>query len=130
VGNQAVLLRGINSSTESLEALFRGLVRHRVRPYYLFQGDIVLGTDHLRTPVESAIELMDSMRGWMSGMVIPHMVLDAPGGLGKIPIGPNYTRSIDERSVTLRNYRGEEVSYPQPEQRDCRVPYDDVFFPS
>ncbi len=128
VGNQAVLLRGVNSSVRSLRALMRGLLKMRVRPYYLFQGDTVTGTDHLRTPVETAIELMDGMRGWMSGMAIPHLVLDAPGGLGKIPFGPQYVRSIGERNVSLRNYRGQDVSYPQPIERDCRVAYDSIFF--
>ena len=128
VGNQTVLLRGINSSVRSLRALMRALLRMRVRPYYLFQGDTVIGTDHLRTPVEDAIALLDGMRGWMTGMAIPHLVIDAPGGGGKIPIGPQYVRSIDEHEVVLRNYRGLEVSYPQPRERDCRVPYDEVWF--
>ena len=128
VGNQTVLLRGINSSVPSLRALFRGLLKMRVRPYYLFQGDTVLGTDHLRTPVESAIELMDGLRGWMSGMAIPHLVLDAPGGGGKIPIGPQYLRELGAETVVLRNYRGLEIRYPQPRERDCHVPYDDIFF--
>lgn len=128
VGNQAVLLRGINSSVRCLRALMRALLRMRVRPYYLFQGDTVLGTDHLRTPVEEAIALMDGMRGWMSGMAIPHLVIDAPGGGGKIPIGPDYVIARDEHTVTLRTYRGDTVDYPQPRQRDCRVDYDAVYF--
>jgi lysine 2,3-aminomutase len=128
VGNQAVLLRGINSSVRCMRALMRGLLRSRVKPYYLFQGDTVFGTDHLRTPVEAAIEIMDGMRGWMTGMGIPHLVIDAPGGGGKIPIGPQYLRACGEDHVTLRNYRGLEVSYPQPAERDCTVSYDQVFF--
>lgn len=128
VGNQAVLLRGINSSVRCLRALMRGLLRMRVRPYYLFQGDTVAGTDHLRTRVESAIELMDGLRGWMSGMAIPQLVIDAPGGGGKIPIGPEYLKEIGAERVLLRNYRGQEVHYPQPEESDSRVVYDDVYF--
>jgi lysine 2,3-aminomutase len=100
----------------------------RVRPYYLFQGDTVLGTDHLRTPVEEAIRIIDGMRGWMSGMGVPHLVIDAPGGGGKIPIGPDYLLDIAPDEVRLRNYRGREVSYPQPRERDCGVPYDEVYF--
>lgn len=128
MGNQTVLLRGINSSVRCLRALMRGLIRSRVRPYYLFQGDTVVGTDHLRTPVEEAIRLMDGMRGWMTGMAIPHLVIDAPGGGGKIPIGPDYVIARDDEWVTLRNYRGQVVRYPQPAERDCTVPYDRVFF--
>jgi lysine 2,3-aminomutase len=132
VGNQTVLLRGINSSVRCLRALMRGLIRSRIRPYYLFQGDTVLGTDHLRTPTAEAIRLMDGLRGWMSGMAVPQLVLDAPGGLGKIPIGPDYVvgreRDADGDWLLLRNYRGEKVRYPEPRAHDCTVPYDEVYF--
>ncbi len=128
VGNQAVLLRGINSSVRTLRTLMRALIRMRVRPYYLFQGDTVLGTDHLRTSVESAIELMDGLRGWMSGMAMPQLVIDAPGGGGKIPIGPNYLQELGETEVKLRNYRGLNVTYPQPREKDPHVSYDEVYF--
>jgi lysine 2,3-aminomutase len=128
VGNQAVLLRGVNSSVRSLRRLFRECLKMRVKPYYLFQGDTVVGTDHLRTPVEDAIRLMDGLRGWMSGMAVPHLVLDAPGGGGKVPIGPQYLLEMDERRVLVRNYRGKRIEYPQPVERDCTVPYDEVFF--
>ena len=128
VGNQTVLLRGVNSSVRSLRRLFRDLLKMRVKPYYLFQGDTVVGTDHLRTPVEESIALMDGLRGWMSGMAVPHLVLDAPGGGGKVPIGPQYLLEVDERRALVRNYRGRQISYPQPRERDCRVPYDEVFF--
>ncbi|MCX5744938.1 MAG: KamA family radical SAM protein [Proteobacteria bacterium] len=128
VGNQAVLLRGVNSSVRSLRALFRALLRARVKPYYLFQGDTVIGTDHLRTPVETAQELYRQLRGYMNGMAIPQLVLDAPGGGGKVPIVPNYIESLDEREVVVRNYRGLQVSYPQPTERDCTVAYDAVQF--
>jgi lysine 2,3-aminomutase len=128
VGNQAVLLRGVNSSVRCMRALSRELLRMRVRPYYLFQGDTVVGTDHLRTPVEDAIRIVDGMRGWMSGMGVPHLVIDAPGGGGKIPIGPNYIVDLAQDEVTLRNYRGAVVTYPQPRDRDCEVSYDAVYF--
>jgi lysine 2,3-aminomutase len=127
VGNQAVLLRGINSSVPSLRALMRACLRMRVKPYYLFQGDTVVGTDHLRTPVDTAIELLGQLRGWMSGMAIPHLVLDAPGGGGKVPIGPQYIQSMDRDRVVVKNYRGLEIEYPQPIERDCTVPYDAVW---
>jgi len=128
VGNQTVLLRGVNSSVRSLRALMRGLVRSRVRPYYLFQGDTVIGTDHLRTPVEAAMELYRGLRGWMSGMCVPHLVLDAPGGGGKVPIVPNYIEHLDHERVVVRTYRGVQIEYPQPRERDCTVPYDDIYF--
>jgi lysine 2,3-aminomutase len=128
VGNQAVLLRGVNSSVRCLRALMRELLKMRVKPYYLFQADTVVGTDHLRTPVEAAVDLYDGLRGWMSGMAIPHLVLDAPGGGGKIPIGPRYLLDVDAEWATLRSYRGDTVRYPQPRDRDCAVAYDAVYF--
>jgi lysine 2,3-aminomutase len=128
VGNQTVLLRGINSSVRCMRALMRALIRMRVRPYYIFQGDTVTGTDHLRTPVEAAIEIVDGMRGWISGMAMPQLVIDAPGGGGKLPIGPRYLIDLDEERALVRNYRGEHIEYPQPRQRDWDVPYDQVYF--
>jgi lysine 2,3-aminomutase len=123
-----VLLRGVNSSIQSLRALMRGLLRSRVRPYYLFQGDTVIGTDHLRTPVETAMELYRGLRGWMNGMAVPHLVLDAPGGGGKVPIVPSYIEQLDAHEVIVRNYRGDRISYPQPIERDCTVAYDAIWF--
>ncbi len=99
VGNQTVLLRGINSSVRSLRALMRGLLRARVRPYYLFQGDTVIGTDHLRTPVEEAMRLYEGLRGWINGMAVPQLVLDAPGGGGKVPIFPSYIEELGAETV-------------------------------
>jgi lysine 2,3-aminomutase len=128
VGNQTVLLRGVNSSVKSLRSLMRGLLRSRVRPYYLFQGDTVIGTDHLRTPVESAMELYRQLRGWMNGMAVPMLVLDAPGGGGKVPIVPSYIEELDADRVIVRTYRGERIEYPQPRERDCSVPYDSIYF--
>lgn len=128
VGNQTVLLRGINSSVKSLRALFRGLLRSRVRPYYLFQGDTVLGTDHLRTPVPAAIALYDRLRGWMNSMAVPQLVIDAPGGGGKLPIGPTYLLEQHPDRVVVRTYRGLRVEYPEAHAADCTVPYDDVWF--
>lgn len=128
VGNQTVLLRGINSSVRSLRALMRGLLRTRVRPYYLFQGDTVIGTDHLRTPIEAAQELYKGLRGYMNGMAVPMLVLDAPGGGGKVPIVPSYLEHVDEERAIARTYRGETVVYPQPVERDCSVAYDAVYF--
>jgi lysine 2,3-aminomutase len=128
VGNQTVLLRGVNSSVQSLRALMRGLLRVRVRPYYLFQGDTVIGTDHLRTPVQAAMDLYAGLRGWINGMAVPHLVLDAPGGHGKVPILPNYVEHLDDETCVVRTYRGERITYPQPREHDCSVPYDAIYF--
>jgi lysine 2,3-aminomutase len=128
VGNQTVLLRGVNSSVRSLRALMRGLLRARVRPYYLFQGDTVIGTDHLRTPVEEAMRLYEGLRGWINGMAVPQLVLDAPGGGGKVPIMPSYVEELGPDTVWVRTYRGERIAYPQPRERDCTVPYDAIYF--
>jgi lysine 2,3-aminomutase len=128
VGNQTVLLRGVNSSVRALRALMRGLLRARVRPYYLFQGDTVIGTDHLRTPVEDALRLYAGLRGWINGMAVPQLVLDAPGGGGKVPILPTYLEELGPHTAVVRTYRGERIEYPQPRERDCAVPYDDIYF--
>lgn len=128
VGNQAVLLRRINSSARTLEALFRGLLRMRVRPYYLFQGDPVLGTDHLRTPVAAGIEIMDQLRGWVTGMALPQLVIDAPGGGGKLPIGPQYLLAQGVDELRLRNYRDQPFRYLEPRDRDCACPYEERYF--
>ncbi len=120
VGNQTVLLRGVNSSVRSLRALMRALLRSRIKPYYLFQGDTVIGTDHLRTPVETAMELYQGLRGYMNGMAVPMLVLDAPGGGGKVPIVPSYIDDLDESRVLVRTYRGEQIEYPQPKRARLR----------
>lgn len=114
VGNQTVLLRGINDHPALLEDLFRGLARVRVRPYYLFQCDLVRGVEHFRTPISRGIEIMEYLRGRLSGLAIPAYVVDAPHGGGKIPILPNYIVSQSPTHTVLRNYEGLLVSYPEP----------------
>jgi lysine 2,3-aminomutase len=128
LGNQTVLLRRVNSQPRTIEVLNRQLLKSRVRPYYLFQGDPVTGTDHLRTPVGAGIEIMEHLRGRITGMGIPHLVIDAPGGGGKIPIGPNYVLGFGANAVTLRNWEHQTVTYVEPEERDCACPYDEVYF--
>jgi lysine 2,3-aminomutase len=114
VGNQSVLLRGVNDNPRLLEELFRGLVRTRVRPYYLFQCDLVRGVEHFRTPLSRGIEIMEYLRGRLSGLAIPTFVVDAPHGGGKIPILPNYIVSVSPTHTVLRNFEGMLVSYPEP----------------
>jgi lysine 2,3-aminomutase len=112
--NQTVLLRGVNDSAETLETLFRGLVRARVRPYYLLQMDPVSGTGHLRTPLRRGIELMSELQGRISGIALPKLIVDTPGGRGKVPIGPGYLVSEDEGVTVLQTFRGELVEYYDP----------------
>ena len=114
LGNQTVLLRGVNDSAPLLAELFRKLVRVRVRPYYLFQCDLVRGVEHFRTPLSKGIEIMEYLRGRLSGLAIPTFVVDAPHGGGKIPILPNYVVSTSPTHTVLRNYAGDLVSYPEP----------------
>lgn len=114
VMNQTVLLRGVNDSVEVLTALFRGLVRQRARPYYLLQTDPVSGTGHLRTPVQTGIDLMERLQGRLSGIALPKLILDAPGGFGKVPIGPDYVIARGGGVTRLRTPRGVEVDYVDP----------------
>jgi lysine 2,3-aminomutase len=114
VMNQTVLLAGINDRPDVLEALFRGLVRARVRPYYLLQADPVRGTGHLRTPLHRGVELMAALQGRLSGIALPKFICDTPGGLGKVPLGPNYLVAQSSGKTTLRTFRGQEVTYLDP----------------
>ncbi len=114
VMNQTVLLRGINDDVEVLTALFRGLVRSRVRPYYLMQMDPVKGASHLRTPFAKGVALMEQLQGKLSGIALPKLILDTPGGLGKVPIGPDYLVEQGEGRVVLRTHRGLTVEYRDP----------------
>ena len=130
LGNQTVLLRGVNSSARVLRKLFTELLRCRVRPYYLFQGDVAAGTSHLRTSVETGIALMQELRGHISGLAIPHLVIDTPGGMGKVAIGPDAVVARGPDKWTLRNYEGKLVDYPQPADKDATCAYDEVYFSS
>jgi lysine 2,3-aminomutase len=114
VNNQSVLLRGINDSIEAQTELCHGLLKIKVRPYYLFQCDEVQGTEHLRTPVESGIKIIEGMRGHTSGLAIPTFVIDLPQGGGKVPIQPNYILAQTESELMLRNYRGHLYHYRNP----------------
>jgi lysine 2,3-aminomutase len=114
VMNQTVLLRGVNDDAATLEALFRGLVRARVRPYYLLQADPVRGTSHLRTPIDRGIALMEALQGRVSGIALPKLIVDTPGGMGKVPIGPDYVVRRAPGRTTLRTHRVAEVDYIDP----------------
>jgi len=114
VMNQTVLLAGVNDSPEVLEALFRGLVRERVRPYYLLQTDPVRGTGHLRTPLQRGIDIMERLQGRLSGIALPKLICDTPGGRGKVPLAPDYVVARPPGRTILRTFRGEEVTYVDP----------------
>jgi lysine 2,3-aminomutase len=114
VMNQTVLLAGINDDERVLEALFRGLVRSRVRPYYLLQADPVRGTGHLRTPLERGVALMGRLQGRLSGIALPKFICDTPGGLGKVPLQADPVVARAGKTTTLRTFRGELVDYVDP----------------
>lgn len=111
VNNQTVLLKGVNDSPETMIELSRALLRIRVRPYYIYHCDPVKGVSHFRTSLWKGIEIIESMRGHVSGLGVPTYVVDAPRGGGKIPINPNYILSFTEDTVILRNYQGKIVKY-------------------
>jgi lysine 2,3-aminomutase len=114
LGNQSVLLRGVNDSPEVMKALVQKLLMCRVRPYYLYQCDLIKGSSHLRTSVDKGIEIIESLRGHTTGYAVPQFVIDAPGGGGKVPVNPDYVLQRDERRTLVRNYEGEAFEYPEP----------------
>ncbi len=114
LGNQSVLLAGVNDNVHIQRQLVQDLVRIRVRPYYLYQCDLVEGAGHFRTPVAKGIEIMEGLRGHTSGYAVPQFIVDAPGGGGKIPLMPNYLLSMSDHKVILRNYEGYITTYEEP----------------
>lgn len=116
LGNQSVLLKGINDNTETMKELLLRLVKARVRPYYLYQCDLSRGIGHFRTPVEKGIEIIHNLQGYISGFAVPKFVIDAPGGGGKIPVAYNYVIKSDDNEVVLENYCGKTYKYPQPKK--------------
>jgi lysine 2,3-aminomutase len=114
LGSQTVLLMGINDSVETMKRLVHGLLRIRVRPYYLYQCDPILGSAHFRTPVEKGLEIIQGLRGHTSGYAVPTYVIDAPGGGGKVPLLPEYVIGCDQDDLLIRNYKGNTYRYPDP----------------
>lgn len=117
VNNQTVLLRGINDTAETQLKLCHGLLKIKVRPYYLFQCDEVQGTEHLRTPVETGIKIIEAMRGYTSGLALPTFVVDLVQGGGKVPLQPNYVLEHTEDGLLLKNYKGNIYRYRNPNPR-------------
>ncbi len=114
LGNQSVLLRGVNDSPEIQKALVHKLLMSRVRPYYLYQCDLITGSSHLRTSIAEGVNIIENLRGHTTGYAIPQFVIDGPGGGGKIPINPNYVIESVSNKITLRNFEGEIFEYPEP----------------
>lgn len=115
LGNQTVLLRGINDHAEIMRELLLKLVKMRARPYYLYQCDLSNGIGHFRTKVETGIEIIHKLTGYISGFAVPKYVIDAPGGGGKVPVNYNYIKSLDDNEVVMENYCGNIFTYPQPD---------------
>ncbi len=108
------MLRGVNDSVEVQKALVQKLLMCRVKPYYLYQCDLINGSAHLRTPVAEGVAIIEGLRGHTTGYAIPQFVIDGPGGGGKIPINPNYVVDSSAGHLTLRNFEGEIFDYPDP----------------
>lgn len=113
LGNQSVLLKGVNDDPEVMKALVHRLLRMRVRPYYLYQMDLITGGGHFQVDVRKGIEIIRALRGHTTGYAIPQYVIDAPGGGGKVPVNPEYLASVNDEEIVFRNYEGEYFRYPQ-----------------
>lgn len=124
LGNQSVLLAGVNDCVHVMKSLVQGLVKIRVRPYYIYQCDLSMGLEHFRTPVSKGVEIIEGLRGHTSGYAVPTFVVDAPGGGGKTPVMPNYVISETPSKVILRNFEGVITTYTQPESyhNECSCP--------
>jgi lysine 2,3-aminomutase len=125
VGNQAVLMKGVNDNPDVMLELHRKLLKMRVRPYYIYQADLTKGTNHFRTPVRVGLEIMDKLRGHTSGLAVPYYVIDAPGGGGKIPLLPQYVLGRNGNEIILRNYKYEIYTYPDVEEEPRHQPVAD-----
>jgi lysine 2,3-aminomutase len=126
LGNQSVLLRGVNDCPHVMRELVHLLVKNRVRPYYIYQCDLSMGIEHFRTKVAKGIEIIEALRGHTSGFAVPTFVVDAPGGGGKTPVMPDYLISSTTERVILRNYEGVITSYAEPKHQDeiaCNCDY-------
>lgn len=118
LGSQTVLLRGINDKPYVMKRLMHELLKIRVRPYYIYQCDLAMGTEHFRTPIAVGINIIEKLRGHTTGYAVPSFVIDAPGGGGKIPVGPTYLISQDKGKMVLRNYQGKVFEYQEPGNQD------------
>jgi lysine 2,3-aminomutase len=124
LGNQSVLLRGVNDCVHVMKKLMHNLVKNRIRPYYIYQCDLSMGLEHFRTPVSKGIEIIENLRGHTSGFAVPTFVVDAPGGGGKTPVMPQYVVSQSPGKVVLRNFEGVITTYTEPThyEDNCTCP--------
>jgi len=121
LGAQTVLLKGVNDDPEIMKRLMHQLLLARIKPYYLYMADLTKGTNHFRTTVETGLKIVQTLQGHTSGMAVPHFVIDAPGGGGKIPLLPNeYMLNLDEKGAVLKNFENKTYHYPQPPTTDNR----------
>ena len=125
LGNQTVLLAGINDKISIMKELVHNLVKMRVRPYYIYQCDLSTGIGHFRTPVAVGMEIIEGLRGHTSGFCVPTFVIDAPGGGGKIPVMPNYVVSQGYERIILRNFEGVITTYSEPEHYSFNKTHDE-----
>ena len=112
LGNQSVLLKGVNDDADVMKALVQRLLRMRVRPYYIYQMDLITGGSHFKVDVRKGIEIIRALRGHTTGYAVPQYVIDAPGGGGKVPINPEYVEEINDKEVVFRNFEGKQFRYP------------------
>ena len=127
VENQAVLMRRVNSSARIIKELSHECLKMRVRPYYLHQMDVAMGLEHLRTPLSKGLEIIEALRGHTSGLAVPQLALDLPGGGGKVTLQPQYLLEQRPGESVFRNFRGERYAYPEPKETDCDCPYDEIW---
>jgi len=127
VENQSVLMRRLNSDARIIKELNHACLRMRVRPYYLHQMDVAEGCEHLRTPIAAGLKIIEQLRGWTSGLAVPHLAVDLPGGGGKVTLQPEYVVEKGAGQTVFRSFRGERYTYPEPEETDCACPYDAVW---
>lgn len=120
LGSQTVLLKGVNDSVEVMKELVQKLLRIRVKPYYLYQADMTLGTDHFRTTIEKGLEIIRGLQGHTSGMAVPYYVIDTPGGGGKVRLLPDSIVEFNEKEIVVRNYEGKTFHYPQPTEKTAK----------
>ena len=117
LGSQTVLLKGVNDDAKVMRELMVKLLKMRVKPYYIYQADMTLGTDHFRTTVEKSLNIMKDLQGHISGMGVPYFVIDAPGGGGKVRLLPDMVLEHNDKEVVIKNYEGKVYRYPQPQEK-------------
>ena len=117
LGNQSVMLKHVNDDVTVMKAHVQKLLMCRVRPYYIYQCDLIAGSSHLRTTVQKGLEIMEGLRGHTTGYAVPQFVIDAPGGGGKVPINPDYIKQLNGKRVIIRNFENKIFEYPEREDR-------------